>query len=938
MNAKRIIKRTAVKGKSRISKSRISSSKKATANKKIKRFDIINQLLIVFVIFDLFMISAIFLLNRDSVTQFMGYVIGTLSGPTPATVTVNFSNEVGVVRDDFYGVNTHGIWGSNLSWIWTGGRGSSSNYTWHREKLQEAGLNYLRADMSLNNVANSDGTFKTANVDNYRNINTRKNLVEWAKSSNTKILFIASYMPEWLQNRASGWCDSSAWATCSPTNYTKWGELVVDFLQAVGCDANTCEVEVWNEPDLKQFWLNNLIDTNITRSKEYNKLYNATYIAVKSAYPTMAVGGPATTGKDADTNLIMLNWMGNFSNKIDFVSHHDYLGQGLFTDYYSALADDYAWIFGDISYYHVNTSRVLIDEYNVWSSDIKLNELDEWATQLSLAYAVTLNFYPSNITLAQYQWSDTNSYNDDSANYGEYPQRWAMVSEAGLDNPTATYYASYNLTKNFATYHSAGSMVVRSNSSSSNVKAVASKKEDNQYITVINSGAEANVTLNISRDMASSVEDLETGQVYNTEDGSFYIGLMNQYQIRYFETNYTPISEPVECTTDNNCTANSLPSIGECNNNPDNNSLTWDYAPANQSVCNLLSNNCTIPAQQEVTSSCNVSCGASCDTAHLCSNTSCTGLSGCNGSDYYDYSDVENNCSNCNCQNNSCTDVLIYENDSRCIICGNRSCDSYLGENCSTCSSDCGICPIPDTNPPVRSSGSPTGNLSFGITSTTLSLDTNEAATCRYSTTANTPYSSMNNTFSSANSTLQISNVSGLQSGKGYTYYARCNDSYGNANTNDFVISFIVSNVTLTIVCGDNTCSSNESCTSCSADCGDCPVAAPSSSQGSGGGGGGGGGSPRGSGSSSNNSAGNITTTENITNYELEYATYDSSPKRENIENEEKGDRLAILNNKVGGMSIGGILFALFIVLLIVTLIIYLVRIIKRERANSKWL
>src|SRR5438093_102720 len=51
-----------------------------------------------------------------------------------------------------------------------------------------------------------------------------------------------------------------------------------------------------------------------------------------------------------------------------------------------------------------------------------------------------------------------------------------------------------------------------------------------------------------------------------------------------------------------------------------------------------------------------------------------------------------------------------------------------------------------DTTPPGRSDGSPTGTLPAGTTSATLSLTTDEAATCRYSTTAGVAYSRMKDT------------------------------------------------------------------------------------------------------------------------------------------------------------------------------------------------
>jgi hypothetical protein len=472
-----------------------------------------------------------------------------------AIVNVNFSNNIGVVRDDFYGVNSF-VWGSNLSFIDSNGDGildTYSDYEWHREKLQEAGLNYWRVDMVLG-MGNSDGTFWTNNLDNWGNINTRKNLVEYAKTNNIKIVFVASYMPPWLANKTSGYCNSSlsnpgvAWATCTPTNYSRWGQLVTDYLKYVDCDANTCEVEVWNEPSWYGFYLNNLSNINPIRSIEYNKLYNATYLAVKSVYPTMQIGGPATAGKSEATNLIMFNWMSNFSHQIDFVSYHDYLGQEIFTDFYSALSDDYSWIYGNITAYSVNTSRILIDEYNVWDDNIKVNHTNQWTIQMGLAYLGTLNTYPANVSLLPFDWAESKN----RSLVGTY---WQMVSEPQLDN---AYYASYNVTKNFATYHSSGSTVVKSNSTLNNIKVVASKKNSLQYITVINTGDEVDLGLNIFGDSISNITDLETNETYNVTDDGVYIGPISQYQIRYFVilNNSASSEEELEQLSDNNTLTN----------------------------------------------------------------------------------------------------------------------------------------------------------------------------------------------------------------------------------------------------------------------------------------------------------------------------------------------------------------------------------------------
>jgi hypothetical protein len=97
-----------------------------------------------------------------------------------------------------------------------------------------------------------------------------------------------------------------------------------------------------------------------------------------------------------------------------------------------------------------------------------------------------------------------------------------------------------------------------------------------------------------------------------------------------------------------------------------------------------------------------------------------------------------------------------------------------------------------DTTPPVRSLLAPSGSLSAGTTSTNMSLVTDKAATCRYSTTAGTAYASMTNTFDTSFATSHLKGVTGLSNGGSYDYHVRCINGSGYANTDDATISFSV--------------------------------------------------------------------------------------------------------------------------------------------------
>ncbi|MCK5475193.1 MAG: fibronectin type III domain-containing protein, partial [Candidatus Pacebacteria bacterium] len=102
-----------------------------------------------------------------------------------------------------------------------------------------------------------------------------------------------------------------------------------------------------------------------------------------------------------------------------------------------------------------------------------------------------------------------------------------------------------------------------------------------------------------------------------------------------------------------------------------------------------------------------------------------------------------------------------------------------------------GITP-PDTTAPFRSAGSPSGALASSTTQTNISLTTNESATCKYSTTPNTAYASMTNTFTTTGATTHSQTITGLTDGNTYNYYIRCTDTLNNINTNDYLITFSV--------------------------------------------------------------------------------------------------------------------------------------------------
>ena len=98
-----------------------------------------------------------------------------------------------------------------------------------------------------------------------------------------------------------------------------------------------------------------------------------------------------------------------------------------------------------------------------------------------------------------------------------------------------------------------------------------------------------------------------------------------------------------------------------------------------------------------------------------------------------------------------------------------------------------------DTTAPVISGGFPNSILPLGTTQIEVSVNTNKAAICRYSTTANTDYNSMGAFLgSSAYGVSHTRHITGLVNGTSYTYYVRCQDANGYTNATDYVIRLTV--------------------------------------------------------------------------------------------------------------------------------------------------
>ena len=98
------------------------------------------------------------------------------------------------------------------------------------------------------------------------------------------------YRPIWIPGAANR--DYAIGWSYPPTDYSKWGELVYQWVKHSVEKYGKGQVEswyweVWNEPDIS-YWHGT--------AQEYGKLYDYAAAAVKRALPSARVGGPASTG------------------------------------------------------------------------------------------------------------------------------------------------------------------------------------------------------------------------------------------------------------------------------------------------------------------------------------------------------------------------------------------------------------------------------------------------------------------------------------------------------------------------------------------------------------------------------------------------------------------------------------------------------------------
>jgi len=457
-----------------------------------------------------------------------GYEVQTLQTRT-YKLYANFTTLIGQVRSDFYGINVQrGL--TQYDTIATSGACTTlgnANYTDIQNKVLTAGIRNLRSDMNVHTYVNSSLELSSSPLE----IGAK---VKFAYDNNLTIILIADYMPSWLadNNTGSGNCKDLRY--CPPSNYTVWGQAMMVLFNNLtnnGQYANNVIVEVWNEP-MSNFWLNSAGSYyNYNKSVEYNKLYNATYDAVKVQYPNTKViglgGSSGLTGSNvfySDTPFVT-NWFGNFSNKADGYSLHGYYQNLSVSENYTDMIDTFRNVCLSKGASYCN--NIYLTEWNT-NNKPYFDTVNQSST-LAGSYTTFLNQNISMVSLYKLTSPYINSSCDTEYNY-------SFVSENQLNN---AYYISYNITKTFAKYAPRLSNIYQSSGDATDIKIVSNKIGTTDNIILTNTLGDArDVILETDNMNSNLLMDAQTGELYDTSSGTLSLGVMDAYEIKYLTTPY----------------------------------------------------------------------------------------------------------------------------------------------------------------------------------------------------------------------------------------------------------------------------------------------------------------------------------------------------------------------------------------------------------------
>ncbi|MGI6148696.1 MAG: GH39 family glycosyl hydrolase, partial [Limnochordia bacterium] len=125
--------------------------------------------------------------------------------------------------------------------------------------------------------------------------------------------------PVLLLGYSAPWFSTNGRPTGPPRRLNDWVEYALRTIESFGFDeqgrSRIKYVEVWNEPNIEQFWTGT--------QQEYFSLFNATAKAIHQRFPGVMVGGPALSPQ-GNMEQWLVDFIAACGQEADFISYHSY--------------------------------------------------------------------------------------------------------------------------------------------------------------------------------------------------------------------------------------------------------------------------------------------------------------------------------------------------------------------------------------------------------------------------------------------------------------------------------------------------------------------------------------------------------------------------------------------------------------------------------------
>lgn len=341
-----------------------------------------------------------------------------------------------------------------------------------------------------------------------------------------------------------------------PSNTTEWGRRRAEELDLIGCDepmANglaSCEVEIWNEPDLAQFYCSNvstrtdpiltagminITDAARTAIMNYTNASNSTSTAnIRAlrmwAYPTANVNTTDAVywSKAKMGNITSRSWTNIEPNAFHLYAC-DYWNNGC--DLYEAVASA------------VVTENALCLAAGISAARCNVYGSSEWDTgnaTLQNAAAGTTQYLLNQVSIARFRmyWLLNPQLKNDDSHYSttdwsnltnasttgacSYPRMHCAFIHPQVTSPSTVLQAAYKPLSLTAQYNGPGNRY-NATPNSSTVLCTSGLAGTSYTLTCVNSGYNSvNVTYTILGSVpVKSVTNVETGTSFTVSGGTF---------------------------------------------------------------------------------------------------------------------------------------------------------------------------------------------------------------------------------------------------------------------------------------------------------------------------------------------------------------------------------------------------------------------------------